>query len=56
MCIRDSVEAAWPDRRIGVLGADQAGVSADGWDLRPASGWTDDELFDACLLYTSRCV
>ena len=43
----EPVEAAWPDRRIGVLGADQAGVSADGWDLRPASGWTDDALLDA---------
>ncbi len=43
----EPVEAAWPERRIGVLGAAQADVSADGWDLRPASGWTDDALLDA---------
>ncbi len=43
----EPVEAAWPDRSVGVLGADQADVRADGWDLRPVSGWTDDALLDA---------
>jgi hypothetical protein len=40
----EPVEAAWPDRRVGVLGADQADVSAAGWDLRTPERWPHDEL------------
>ena len=43
----EPVEAAWPAAKVGVLGADQAGVTAAGWDLRPAEGWTTETLLDA---------
>ena len=40
----EPVEAAWPDAKVGVLGADQAGVCAAGWDLRTPEQWPHDEL------------
>ena len=43
----EPVEAAWPAAKVGVLGADQGAVTAAGWDLRPAEGWTTETLLDA---------
>ncbi len=42
------VEAAWPDRRVGILAAKvgRPGTLAD-WDLRPSDEWTVDELIAA---------
>ena len=42
--VGEPVEAAWPDAKVGVLGADQAGVCAAGWDLRTPEQWPHDEL------------
>lgn len=44
------VEAAWPDRLVGVLATtvDQTSVgSVDRWDLRTATGWTSAVLLEA---------
>ncbi len=39
------VEAAWPDRRVGVL--NDGDEAPGGWDARPVGDWTGDELRDA---------
>ncbi len=38
------VEAAWPQARVGVAGAGQVPGMLAGWEIRPASEWTADEL------------
>jgi len=40
------VEAAFPDRKVGVLLLENDEVP-EGWDARPVSGWTVDQLRDA---------
>jgi hypothetical protein len=44
------IEAAWPDAKAGVLGADQADVSAAGWELRTSEQWSYAELLNRVLL------
>ncbi len=39
------VEAAWPDRKVGVLL--DGDTPPDGWDARPVGDWTADELSTA---------
>ncbi len=38
------LEAAWREQRVAVLGSDEEGFTTDGWDARPAGGWSSDEL------------
>jgi ribosomal protein L37AE/L43A len=46
-----TIELAWPDRKVGVVLADDAaddeymaGCAAAGWHVRPPGDWDDDEL------------
>ncbi len=40
------IEAAWPERRVGVTVDEEPGDYGD-WDVRPVSRWPIDELLEA---------
>jgi hypothetical protein len=41
------VEAAWPELRVGILGADAPASSVPGWDIRPVTQWNGTTLLAA---------
>ncbi len=40
----EPLEAAWPERKVAVLPAGSVEITADGWDARPVTDWSAEEL------------